>query len=190
MPWWIVGVGWHWCLSFNTAKLLKFGACLIFRVVKCVLLCPPSILLCSFGKALRVCSVSWQDWAPGDSHQSQKNPHQSQVLPEDLQVNSGWVLCVLPAQPQCSVSLLQADGKCHQLCGKKTLFVRTEVSQVLGTSWAVHSLSKVLRDLRESLRWGLGCKILLAVQNTSLRVHFLCPGSLSWPWVLGFIQLW
>lgn len=111
MPWWIVGAGWHWCLSFNITKLLKLVACLIFRVVNCcALLCSPSLLLYSFWKALRVCSVSWEDWGAGESHQSQ-------LLPEDLQVNCrvGVVLSASTARVLCrGRSLTRLEG-CRQM---------------------------------------------------------------------------
>lgn len=97
MPWWIVGVGWHWCISFNIAKLLKFVACLIFRVAQLLCYSVHSIYFALFLlKALRVCSVNWEDWDAGESHQYK-------VLPEDLQINfrasvvlfvsTAWVLC-------------------------------------------------------------------------------------------------
>lgn len=147
MPWWIVGVGWHWCLSFNIAKLLKFGACLIFRVVKCVLLCTPPILLCSFWKALRVCSVSWQDWDAGLSSIPRASRGPSGKLEGGCCVFCQHILSSLSH----SLRRMQADGSCHKLCGKNRVCEDRSL-QVLGTSWAVHSLSKVLRDLRESLR--------------------------------------
>ena len=96
MSWWIVGVGWHWCVSFNIAKLLKFVACLIFRVAQ--LLCSVDSIYFALLllKALGVCSVSRDHWDAGESHRYY-------VLPGDLQINlrasvailgsTAWMLC-------------------------------------------------------------------------------------------------
>lgn len=106
---------------------------LIFSVVKCVILSTPWILLCSFWEALRVCFVSWQDWGAGGSHQSP-------ALAEELQVNLrvGAVFAASTAL-LCRerISLLWKDADrwiMSSIVWKKTLCVRTEVSQVLGTS--------------------------------------------------------
>lgn len=141
MPWWIVGVGWHWCISFNIMKLLKFVACLIFRVAQ---LCVPCKLLYPIPFKSSE-SVLWA----GESHQYQ-------VLPEDLQINfrASVVLFVSTAWVLCRRRSLTHTEGCKYWNERVWSLWKKAVSQVLGTRHPqlFYQLSKVLRNLRSRER--------------------------------------